>query len=150
MTLISIFNRLYSFYIRSFVLRNRCGANCYFHFPVYIYSPENLVIGDNVKIGPFCTLFCQGGITLGDNILVAANTVISSAGHELCVDRRSKNTLRPVRISSNVWIGAASVILQGVNVGVGTVIGAGTLVTKSIPDNVLYTNKRVDHFRSIS
>ena len=57
---------------------------------MYIYSPENLVIGDNVKIGPFCTFFCQGGITLADNILVAANTVISSAGHELCVDRRSK------------------------------------------------------------
>ena len=132
-----VLNKLYTAYIRYFILRGRCGKNCLFHFPVYIYAPTNLKVGHNVKIGPFCTLLCQGGISLGDNVLIASNTTISSVGHELKPEKRTLNTFETVNINKNVWIGVGSIILQGVTIGANSVVGAGSLVTKSIPTSIV-------------
>lgn len=142
-------NKIHSFYICHLVLRGRCGNGCFFHFPVYIYHPKKLTIGDNVKVGPFTTLLAQGSICIESNVLIAANSVISSVGHNLNPSLRQLNTYSPVHIESNCWIGAGSIILQGVKIGQNSIIAAGSLVAKSIPKNVLFKNARISQFRPL-
>ena len=137
-----LLNKVYTFYITNFLLRGRCGRGCFFHYPVYFYAPNKISIASNVKIGPFSTLLGQGSIKISDNVLVAANSTISSVGHSIDPSKRQLNTFGAVTIESNVWIGIGVIVLQGVSIGANSIIAAGSLVTKNVPSNVIYKNKR--------
>ena len=136
-----LLNKLYTYYVSRFLLRGQCGHGCLFHFPVYFYSPHNISIGSNVKIGPFSTLLGQGTIEISDNVLIAANSTISSVGHSIDPSARHLNTFAPVSIEKNVWIGVGVILLQGVTVGSNSIISAGSLVTKSVPSNVIFKSR---------
>lgn len=133
---------LYTKYISLVVLRGRCGTGCRFHFPIHIYSPSRLFIGSNVKIGPFTSLLCQGRIDIQDDVLIAANCVITSTGHNLHPSLRDIETRHKVTISSNVWIGASSSIMPGVCIGRNSVVAAASIVTRNIPENSIFIQKR--------
>ena len=144
------FNKFYTFYITRFLLRGHCGRGCYFHYPVYFYAPHKITIGSNVKIGPFSTLLGQGTIHISDDVLIAANSTISSVGHSISPSDRHLNTFGAVTIEKNVWIGVGAILLQGVNIGTNSIISAGSLVTKSVPSNVIFKNRRFSHHKMIS
>jgi acetyltransferase-like isoleucine patch superfamily enzyme len=98
-------------------------------------------IGANVGINPYCVLYGHGGLTIGDDTLIAAHVVIIPANHKFDrgdVPIRSQGlTCRGVTIGKNVWLGARTVILDGVSIGEGAVIGAGSVVTRSIPQRAV-------------
>lgn len=100
---------------------------------------EGIVIGDNVGVGAFNILNGQGGIFIGNDVIMGPNVSIMSENHnfqDITKPIRLQGVARaPVIIEKNVWIGANVTILAGVTVGSGSVIGAGSVVTKSIPDN---------------
>ena len=77
-------------------------------------------------------------VTIGDNVLFGPNVCIYTAGHPIHPEIRNSGYEYgiPIVIGDNVWIGGSSVILPGVKIGSNTVIGAGSVVTKDIPDNV--------------
>lgn len=91
------------------------------------YSNHNLIILDGAKV------------EIGDNVFIAPNCCITTAGHPLNVEERNKGLeyAYPIKIGNNVWIGAGVNILPGVTIGDNVTIGAGSVVNKDIPSNVV-------------
>lgn len=133
---------IYNWYITNIVLRGHCGYGCQFHFPVSIYNPAKLTLGDNVKIGPFVTIICGDYVDIQSNVLVASNTVITSSGHELDPKLRKLTTNKPILIEYNVWIGASCVILPGTTICSDSVIAAGSVVSKRVESESILIQKR--------
>ena len=93
---------------------------------------KNITFGKNVFINAGCHFQDQGGITIGDGVLIGHNVVLATATHDLAPSRSRKLHYKPIVIGDNVWIGSNSVILQGVTIGEWSVIAAGAVVTKDV------------------
>lgn len=104
-----------------------------------IHNPENVYIGNDVGIAEFVHIWGTGGVTIHDNVQIAAHTSIVTLTHLVDTDRLYRNTLfsKPVVIHNDVWIGSGAVILPGVSIGKHSVIGAGSVVTKDVPELVV-------------
>ena len=81
----------------------------------------------------------DAAIYVGDDTMFAPNVVITTTNHTINPELREKRMqyVKPVHIGKNVWIGSGAVILPGVTIGDNSVIGAGSIVTKDIPANVV-------------
>ena len=105
--------------------------------PFYTDCGKNIKIGKNVFINACCRFQDQGGIEIGDGSLIGHNTTIATLNHDFNPAKRQNLTPRPVKIGKNVWIGSDCTILPGVEIGDGAIIGAGSVVTKSVPKNTI-------------
>lgn len=105
--------------------------------PFYTDCGKNIKIGKNVFINACCRFQDQGGIEIGDGSLIGHNTTIATLNHDFNPLKRQNLTPSPVKIGKNVWIGSDCTILPGVTIGDGAIIGAGSVVTKSIPTNAI-------------
>lgn len=107
--------------------------------PFYCDYGFHIETGKNFFANYNCTIIDVARVTIGDNCQFAPNVSIYTAGHPVHPD--SRNSLYEygigVSIGDNVWIGGSTVILPGVHIGSNTVIGAGSVVTKDIPDWVI-------------
>ncbi len=101
--------------------------------PFYTDCGINITIGKNVFINACCKFQDQGGIIIGDNVLIGHSVVITTLNHDITPRTRVNMTPKQVKIGSNVWIGSNVTILPGVEIGEGAVIGAGSVVTKDVP-----------------
>ena len=101
--------------------------------PFYTDCGKNIKIGKNVFINACCRFQDQGGIEICDGSLIGHNTTIATLNHDFNPAKRQNLTPSPVKIGKNVWIGSDCTILPGVIIGDGAIIGAGSVVTKSIP-----------------
>ena len=99
----------------------------------------NIHIGHNFFANFNCTMLDNGGIFIGDNVMLAPNVSFYTVGHPLDLELRNAGWehAEPIRIEDNVWIGGNVVVLPGVTIGKNSVIGAGAVVTKDVPPNVL-------------
>lgn len=104
---------------------------------------ENINIGSNCYINYNCVLLDCARVTIGNNVLIGPNCGIYTAIHPLDSETRLQGleTAQPITIKDGVWLGGNVVILPGVTIGEKTVIGAGSVVTKDIPDHVLAYGK---------
>ena len=105
--------------------------------PFYTDFGRNLHFGKQVFINDCCHFQDQGGIFIGDRVLIGHNTVLATIDHDLDPASR-QNHYAPIRIGNDVWIGASAVITKGVTVGDGSVIAAGAVVTKDVPAHTVY------------
>ena len=107
---------------------------------------KHIFVGDKVIINMNCTFVDNNRIDIGNNVLIAPNVQIYTATHSIKINERmvhewseSEEICRtyalPVKIEDGVWIGGGSIILPGVIIGQNSVIGAGSVVTHSIPAN---------------
>ena len=107
---------------------------------------KHIFIGDKVIINMNCTFVDNNIIEIGDNVLIASNVQIYTATHSTKLQERvvadweagegiCKTYALPVRINDGAWIGGGAILLPGVTIGKNSVIGAGSIVTHSIPDN---------------
>ena len=107
--------------------------------PFYCDYGTHIEVGKNFFANYNCTIIDVAKVTIGDNCQMAPNVAIYTAGHP--VHPTARNTLYEygieVTIGDNVWIGGTTVILPGVHIGSNTVIGAGSVVSKDIPDWVV-------------
>ena len=104
--------------------------------------PKHLVnIGANTYIGENNILRGGAGISIGEGCLISNNVVIVSENHSfklgIPISTQASDQQGGVKICDDVWIGANSVVLPHVTIGKGSVIGAGSVVTKSIPENAI-------------
>ena len=100
--------------------------------PFYSDFGRNLHFGKNVFVNAGCHFQDQGGIFIGDNVLIGHNTVFATIDHDINPTSRM-NHYAPIHIGSNVWIGANAVITKGVTIGNGAVVAAGAVVTRDVP-----------------
>lgn len=107
--------------------------------PFYCDYGYNIHVGENFYANMGCTILDEAKVTFGDNVLLAPNVSIYTAGHPVNVARRVAGWeyAYPVTVGNNVWIGGNVVILPGVSIGDNSIIGGGSVVTKDIPANVI-------------
>ena len=101
--------------------------------PFYTDCGKNIHFGKRVFVNSGCRFQDQGGIYIGDDVLVGHNCVIATLNHAIDPDRRADMIPAPVKIGNKVWIGANVTILPGVSIGDGAVLAAGAVVNKDVP-----------------
>lgn len=120
--------------------RVEIGDDSFIHRGVLLYPYGGKIrIGKNVGINPYCVIYGHGGVEIGDDVLIATSCVIIPANHRrerLDLPIRSQGLIcKGIKIENNVWLGARSVVLDGVKIGEGAVVGAGSVVSRDIPPN---------------
>ncbi len=139
-----------------------CNIKLGHHVTIYpdvmLFGDGLIDIGDNVDIGNGTMVYASkagGGVSIGKNTLIAAQSYIIDVDHgthagELI--RNQKNTVAPVTIGEDVWIAAGSKILKGSHIHDGAIIGAASLVKGEIPENAIAvgTPAKVIKFRNES
>ena len=104
--------------------------------PFFCDYGTHIKVGKNFFANYNCTIIDVAVVTIGDNCQMAPNVAIYTAGHPVYPTTRNSayEYGKAVTIGDNVWIGGNTVILPGVHIGNNAVIGAGSVVTKDIPD----------------
>jgi acetyltransferase-like isoleucine patch superfamily enzyme len=106
--------------------------------PFYADYGLNITVGRTVFIGYECAFTGHAAIDIADQVMVAHKVNLVTAGHPVEPGkRRDYITAEPIKIDTNVWIGAAATILPGVHVGAGAVVAAGAVVTHDVPPATL-------------
>lgn len=114
----------------------RCGKGTSIQFPVRLEGPGYISIGDNVSINAFVHMWGHGGITIGNDCLIASHVSINSVTHDNSANLyRGTIIEKEVVIGNNVWIGSHAVILPGIVIGENAIIAAGAVVTKNVEAN---------------
>lgn len=93
-------------------------------------------IGRECTVNPFCLIQGNGGVDIGDNVLIASHVCMYSANHVFSDSRKNireqGETRRGIKIGNDVWIGGGAIILDGVSIGDGAVVAAGTVVNRDV------------------
>lgn len=123
------------------------GKNATVGTNFYCDTGKNIFIGDDVIVGPNSTFIDNEKIIIGSTVMLAPNVQIYTSYHPILPEDRYiknrdesnptyfKTCADPVEIKDGAWIGGGVIILAGVTIGKNSIIGAGSVVTKNIPDN---------------
>ena len=118
--------------------------------PFYTNFGKFISIGKNVFINHACTFLDMGGITIEDEALIGPKVNIITESHPLEPNDRSALLVKPVVIKRKAWIGAGATILPGVTIGENSVVGAGAVVIKDVPDNTVVGGIPANIIKSIA
>lgn len=116
------------------------GKGCYIEPPFYAnWGGKHCHFGKNVYANFCLTCVDDTHIYVGDYTMFGPNVTIAAAGHPIQPDLRQQGYQynMPVKIGRNCWIGAGVIIVPGITIGDNVVVGAGSIVTKDLPDNVV-------------
>ncbi|MEI6154706.1 MAG: DapH/DapD/GlmU-related protein [Deltaproteobacteria bacterium] len=114
------------------------GIGCMVHPGIRVAVPKNVFMGDYSGLGENAVINGPGPIKIGNYCLIAQGVMFVSATHDpnaplLC----SRVLYYPIVVEDNVWIGVNAIIMGGVTLGEGCIVGAGSVVTKDVPPNVV-------------
>ncbi len=120
-------------------LLGKKGKNVTIISPFYCDYGYNIEVGDNFFANTNFVVLDGAKVKIGNNVFIAPNVGIYTAGHPLDAEQRNEGLeyAFPVTIEDDVWIGGHVCIMPGVTIGKGTVVGAGSVVTKDLPANSL-------------
>lgn len=116
------------------------GENCYIEPPFHAnFGGKHVHFGKNIYANFNLTMVDDGHIYVGDYTMFAPGVIVATAGHPILPELRETvyQYNMPVHIGKNCWIGAGAIILPGVTIGDQVVVGAGNVVTKDLPSNVV-------------
>lgn len=133
-----ILNRI-KYLISIYVWRKKLkslGQGSKFFVGAIIHNPKYVEIGERSAIGDYVVIWGGGGVKIGNDVLIATHSVITSESHDANAKLfRETRLAKPVIIEDNVWLGAGTLVMPGVTIGCNTIIGAGSVVTKDISAN---------------
>ena len=116
------------------------GEGCYIEPPLHAnWAGKHVFMGKNCYANYNLTLVDDANIYIGEKVMFGPGVIVATANHPVNVSLRERMLQynREVHIGNNVWIGSGVMIMPGVSIGDNTVIGAGSVVTKDIPSNVV-------------
>ena len=133
-------------------LLGKTGDSLWVEPPFHCDYGWNIEVGENFFANDNLTILDVGKVTIGKNVMIAPNVSIYTAGHPVHPDSRNSGYEYgiPITIGDNVWIGGSVVILPGVTIGNNAVIGAGSVVTKDIPDNAIAAGSPCKVIRTVT
>ena len=116
------------------------GEGCYIEPPLHSnWGGHHVHFGKNVYANFNLTLVDDTHIYVGDNTMFGPNVTLATAGHPILPELREQGYQynAPVRIGKNCWLGAGVIVLPGITIGDNVVIGAGSVVTKDLPSDIV-------------
>lgn len=129
------------------------GENCYIEPPFHAnFGGKHVHFGKNIYANFNLTMVDDGHIYVGDYTMFAPSVIVATAGHPILPELRETvyQYNMPVHIGKNCWIGAGAIILLGVTIGDQVVVGAGSVVTKDLPSNVVAVGNPCQVVREVS
>ena len=117
--------------------------------PFYTDCGKNIHLGKGVFINAGCKFQDQGGIYIGDDVLIGHNVVMATLNHEENPNNRANLIAFPINIGNKVWIGSNATILPGVTIGDGAIIAAGAVVTKDVEENSIVAGVPAKFIRKV-
>lgn len=115
------------------------GEGCWIEPPLYVNWGRRITLGDHVYANTGLTVIDDTFVTIGSHVMLGPRVTISAASHPVDPElrRQAYQYDLPVTIEENVWVGAGATILPGVTIGKNSVIGAGSVVDRDIPPDVV-------------
>lgn len=129
------------------------GDHCYIEPPFHSnFGGKHVHFGDFVYCNFGVTMVDDTHIYIGNNTMIGPNVVVATAGHPILPELREKGYQynNPVHIGKNCWIGAGAIILPGITIGDNVVVGAGSVVTKDLPGNVVAVGNPCKVLRAVN
>ncbi|MCU4166582.1 DapH/DapD/GlmU-related protein [Carboxylicivirga caseinilyticus] len=121
----------------------------YIQIPLMINHAEFVKVGKNVYINHGCSMLALGKITIEDNVLIGPKSNLITEGHPVNPDNRRALEVKPVLIKKNAWLGAAVTVLPGVTIGENSIVAAGAVVNRDVPDNTVVAGVPAKVIKSI-
>lgn len=118
--------------------------------PFYSDFGENINIGKNVFVNHACTFMDRGGITLEDNVLIGPKVNLITTNHSINPSERRATISQSIIIKKGAWIGVGATILPGVTIGENSIVAAGAVVSKDVPDNTIVGGIPAKFIKSIT
>ncbi|KRM13121.1 DapH/DapD/GlmU-related protein [Paucilactobacillus suebicus] len=105
--------------------------------------------GNNVLLNANVQMTDLGGIKLEDNVLIGPGASLITVNHDPDPDNRRELLVSSIHVLQNAWIGARAIVLPGVTIGRNSIVGAGAVVTKDVPDNTVVAGVPAKEIRKI-
>lgn len=119
--------------------------------PFYCVYGQHIHLGAHVYLNVQCTILDCNEVHIGHHVMIGPNVQIYTAAHDLRAEARIQGweVAKPVVIEDNVWIGGGAILLPGVTIGRNAVVGAGAVVTRSVPANTVVAGNPARVLRAI-
>lgn len=117
--------------------------------PFYTDFGKNIHVGKNVFINACCNFQDQGGIFIGDRVLIGHSVVMATLNHLEDPAARASMQPKPIRLEDDVWVGSHATILSGVTIGRGAIVAAGAVVTKDVEPMTIVGGVPAKHIRDV-
>jgi len=133
-------------------LLGKIGKDSYITPPLYVDYGRHIEIGDHFYANHDCILLDVTPIKIGNNVKLAPRVSLYTAGHPIDAEVRNSELEfgLPITINDNVWIGGSATVLPGVTIGKNSIVGAGSVVTKDVPENVIVAGNPARIIREIT
>lgn len=118
--------------------------------PFYSDFGENISIGKNVFVNHACTFMDRGGITIEDNVLIGPKVNLITTNHPVNPSERRATISQLIVIKKGAWIGVGATILPGITIGENSIVAAGAVVSKDVPDNSIVGGVPAKFIKSIN
>jgi maltose O-acetyltransferase len=119
--------------------------------PFYCVYGQNIYLGEYVFLNVLCTILDAGEVRLGNHVMVGPGVQMYTSAHALQAEARNEGweIAKPITVEDNVWIGGSAILMPGVRVGRNSVVGAGAVVTRDVPANVVVAGNPARVIREI-
>ena len=154
MKLVRLYNRAESVPEGQTILRRllgRIGQNSIVEPPFYCVYGQNIYISDDVYLNFSCTILDCNEVHIGHHVMIGPGVQIYCAAHLLQAEVRIQGweVAKPIVIEDNVWLGGGAILLPGVRIGRNAVVGAGAVVSRSVPANTIVAGNPARVIREI-
>lgn len=132
-------------------LLGKIGQNSVIEPPFYCSNGQNIYLEDHVFLNVLCTILDCNEVRIGRHVMIGPGVHIYTAAHLLQAEARNQGweEAKPVVIEENVWIGGRAILLPGVRIGRNAVVGAGAVVTRNVPANMIVAGNPARVIREI-
>lgn len=132
-------------------LLGQIGQNSIIEPPFYCSYGQNIHIGDHVYLNFLCTIFDDNEVHIGHHVMIGPVVQIYTVAHPIQAEARIQGweVAKPIIIEDNVWLGGSAILLPGVRIGRNAVVGAGAVVSRSVPANMVVAGNPARVIREI-